>query len=155
MPGSSAVPPSDLLRLTAQIVSAHVGHGEVAADALPALIQSVYATLGSLGQAVSAEQDRPQPAVPVRKSVQPDYIICLEDGAKLKMLKRYIATRYQLTPAQYRERWGLPSDYPMVAPAYAERRSSLANSIGLGRKRAEPETVPSKSSRQGSKAATA
>lgn len=152
-----ASPSSDLLQLTVQIVSAHVGHNDVAPDTLPTLIQSVYAALGSLGQAPAmseAEAERPQPAVPVKKSVQPDYIVCLEDGAKLKMLKRYITTCYNMTPAQYRERWNLPADYPMVAPAYAERRSSLAKEFGLGRKRVEAEvSAPVKASRPRAKAA--
>lgn len=122
-----------VLGLTAQIVSAHVSNNSVAADALPALIQEVYRTLAGVGRE-APEPDRPSPAVPVRKSVFPDHIVCLEDGKKLKMLKRHLKTSYDLTPEQYRERWGLASDYPMVAPNYAKHRSSLAKRIGLGTK---------------------
>ncbi|MCQ8239928.1 MucR family transcriptional regulator [Rhizosaccharibacter radicis] len=122
-----------LLALSAQIVSAHVSNNTVAFDALPYLIRQVHDALASAGQAPS-ELERPQPAVPVKKSVFPDYIVCLEDGKKLKMLKRHLQSAYNMTPEQYRERWNLPSDYPMVAPSYAERRSTLAREIGLGRK---------------------
>ena len=128
----SATPPL-LLTLTAQIVAAHVGGNPVAAESLPALIQSVYATLAGTG-AEPVAVERQEPAVPVKRSIHQDYLVCLEDGAKMKMLKRYIAKRYNLTPAQYKSKWGLPADYPMVAPAYAERRSVLAKQIGLGRK---------------------
>ena len=127
-----------VLGLMAQIVSAHVSHNAVRADALPALIQSVYATLSTVG-AEPAPVEKQQPAVPIKRSVFPDYIVCLEDGKKLKMLKRHLQTSYGMTPEQYRERWGLSADYPMVAPNYAERRSDLAKKIGLGRKRAAPE----------------
>ena len=123
----------DVLALTAQIVSAHVSNNSVTPDALPALIQDVYRTLSGVGKEPSAP-DKPQPAVPVKKSVFPDHIVCLEDGKKLKMLKRHLKTAYNMTPAQYRERWGLPQDYPMVAPNYARHRSSLAKKIGLGTK---------------------
>lgn len=129
--------PETVLRLTAQIVAAHVEHNSVHADALPALIEKVYQTLRDVGQA-PVEPARPTPAVPVKQSVKPDYIICLEDGKKLKMLKRHLMTAYQMTPAQYRARWGLPAEYPMVAPSYAKVRSSLAKKIGLGRKPAAP-----------------
>lgn len=122
-----------VLGLTAQIVSAHVSNNSVAADALPALIQEVYRTLAGVERG-APEPDRPSPAVPVRKSVFPDHIVCLEDGKKLKMLKRHLKTAYDMTPEQYKERWGLPSDYPMVAPNYAKHRSSLAKRIGLGTK---------------------
>ena len=122
-----------LLGLTAQIVSAHCAHNNVAANGIPALIQQVYATLRGLGtEPVAAEQR--EPAVPIKRSVFPDYIICLEDGKKLKMLKRHLQTAYNMTVDQYREKWGLPPNYPMVAPNYAEHRSSLAKKIGLGRK---------------------
>jgi predicted transcriptional regulator len=123
----------DVLALTAQIVSAHVSNNSVTPDALPALIQDVYRTLSGVGKEPSAP-DKPQPAVPVKKSVFPDHIVCLEDGKKLKMLKRHLKTAYNMTPEQYRERWGLPQDYPMVAPNYARHRSSLAKKIGLGTK---------------------
>ena len=127
-------PVSDLLRLSAQIVSAHVVKNAVAPEALPALIRGVYAALAGVEQPVAVEPELPQPAVPIKRSVFPDYIVCLEDGAKMKMLKRYLKVRFNLTPEQYRERWSLPRDYPMVAPNYAERRSVLAKEFGLGRK---------------------
>ena len=123
----------NVLGLTAQIVSAHVSNNSVSPDALPSLIQEVYRTLAGVGKE-PASPDRPQPAVPVKKSVFPDHIVCLEDGKKLKMLKRHLKTAYNMTPEQYRERWGLPPDYPMVAPNYARHRSSLAKKIGLGTK---------------------
>ena len=126
-------PNSNVLGLTAQIVSAHVSNNTVNPDSLPSLIQEVYKTLAGVGkEPVSPE--RPQPAVPVKKSVLPDYIVCLEDGKKLKMLKRHLKTSYNMTPEQYRERWGLGAEYPMVAPNYASHRSSLAKQIGLGTK---------------------
>jgi predicted transcriptional regulator len=128
-----AAPSSDVLGLTAQIVSAHVSNNPVTPDALPALIQEVYRSLSGVGKE-PAQPDKPQPAVPAKKSVFPDHIICLEDGKKLKMLKRHLKTAYNLTPEQYRERWGLTADYPMVAPNYAKHRSSLAKKIGLGTK---------------------
>ncbi len=123
----------NVLGLVAQIVSAHVSNNSVPPDALPSLIQEVFKTLSGVGKE-PAQPDRPQPAVPVKKSVFPDHIICLEDGKKLKMLKRHLKTAYNMTPEQYRERWGLASDYPMVAPNYARHRSSLAKKIGLGTK---------------------
>ena len=132
---------SRMLQLTAQIVSAHLANNNVGSEALPGLINSVYASLAGAGQVV-IEPVRPEPAVPVKKSVFADYIICLEDGKKLKMLKRHLATSYDLTPEQYRARWGLASDYPMVAPNYAARRSELAKTIGLGRKPAAPPPKP-------------
>ncbi len=123
----------NVLGLTAQIVSAHVSNNSVTPDALPSLIQEVYRTLAGVEkEPVSAE--KPQPAVPVKRSVFPDHIVCLEDGKKLKMLKRHLKTAYNMTPEQYRERWQLPPDYPMVAPNYARHRSSLAKKIGLGTK---------------------
>lgn len=121
-----------LLTLTADIVAAHVSNNNVAASDLPLLIGNVHAALARLG--VEAPAPELEPAVSVRASVKPDYIVCLEDGKKLKMLKRYLMTRYQMTPADYRARWNLPADYPMVAPNYAERRRQLAHQIGLGRK---------------------
>jgi predicted transcriptional regulator len=132
-----------LLALTAEIVAAHVSHNHVAPEGVSALITAVYDTLSGVGSAPAAPE-KLQPAVPVQKSVFPDYIICLEDGKKLKMLKRHLQTSYQMTPDQYRERWGLPRDYPMVAPDYAERRSALAKQIGLGtRRRGDPAAEPS------------
>ncbi len=124
---------ADVLGLTAQIVSAHVSNNTVTTDALPALIQEVYRSLAGVGLE-SAAPSKPQPAVPIKKSVFADYIVCLEDGKKLKMLKRHLKTAYNLTPDQYRERWDLGADYPMVAPSYAKHRSSLAKKIGLGTK---------------------
>jgi predicted transcriptional regulator len=124
-------PTTEVLGLTAQIVSAHVSNNAVAPDALPSLIQEVYRTLAGVGKA-PALPERPQPAVPIKKSVMHDHIVCLEDGKKLKMLKRHLRTAYNMTPEQYRERWGLGPDYPMVAPDYAKHRSSLAKKIGLG-----------------------
>ncbi|QNT77513.1 MucR family transcriptional regulator [Entomobacter blattae] len=125
---------TDMLELTARIVSAHVSNNSIEPEALPSFIQEIYTTLASLGQEV-VQPERPEPAVSVKKSIFPDYIICLEDGKKLKMLKRHLKATYDMTPEQYRERWGLPADYPMVAPNYASHRSSLAKKIGLGTKR--------------------
>ncbi len=126
---------TELLALTAEIVAAHVGRNSVAADDLPDLIRQIYTTLASAAAPEPPVVERPRPAVPIRRSVTPDYIVCLEDGKKLKMLKRHLMTSYNMTPEQYRERWGLPADYPMVAPGYAAQRSALAKKIGLGRKR--------------------
>ncbi len=123
----------NVLGLTAQIVSAHVSNNSVTPDALPSLIQEVYRTLAGV-EKEPMSVDKPQPAVPVKRSVFPDHIVCLEDGKKLKMLKRHLKTAYNMTPEQYRERWQLPPDYPMVAPNYARHRSSLAKKIGLGTK---------------------
>ena len=133
VPMVEATANSDVLGLTAQIVSAHVSNNSVAPDALPNLIQEVYRTLAGVGKE-PVVPDKQQPAVPVKKSVFPDHIICLEDGKKLKMLKRHLKTSYNMTPEQYREKWQLPPDYPMVAPNYARHRSSLAKKIGLGTK---------------------
>ena len=127
------VSPTNVLGLTAQIVSAHVSNNTVSPDALPSLINEVYRTLAGVGKE-PAQPERPQPAVSAKKSVFADYIVCLEDGKKLKMLKRHLKTAYKMTPEQYRERWALPADYPMVAPNYAKHRSSLAKKIGLGTK---------------------
>jgi predicted transcriptional regulator len=124
----------NILALTAQIVSAHVAHNAVAASALPGLIQEVHRTLSAIESVPVPASQRPEPAVPIAKSVTPEFIICLEDGKKMKMLKRHLRTSFSMTPEQYRERWGLPLDYPMVAPRYAKQRSSLAKKIGLGTK---------------------
>ncbi len=123
----------DILALTTNIVSAHIGRNHVGADALPELIQSVYRSLTMAG-ATEAEPRALTPAVPIRKSVLADYIVCLEDGKKLRMLKRHLQTSYGMTPEQYRQKWGLPASYPMVAPSYAGYRSILAKKIGLGRR---------------------
>ncbi|HET7879669.1 MAG TPA: MucR family transcriptional regulator [Acetobacteraceae bacterium] len=124
-------PTADVLGLTAQIVSAHVSNNPVSTDALMALIQDVYRTLVGVGKDAGVAE-RPEPAVPIRRSVFHDHIVCLEDGKKLKMLKRHLKSAYDMTPEQYRERWGLGTDYPMVAPDYARHRSPLAKQIGLG-----------------------
>jgi predicted transcriptional regulator len=122
----------DLLGLTTEIVAAHVSNNQVTVEELPVLISQVYRSLSSMGSAPEPVPEKPQPAVSVKKSVHPDYIICLEDGKKLKMLKRHLKTSYNMTPEEYRERWALPPDYPMVAPNYALQRSKLAKEIGLG-----------------------
>ena len=124
---------ADVLGLTAQIVSAHVSNNAIGAEALPSLITEVYRTLAGVGKE-QVVPDKQQPAVPIKKSVFADFIICLEDGKKLKMLKRHLKTSYNMTPEQYREKWQLTPDYPMVAPSYAKHRSSLAKKIGLGTK---------------------
>lgn len=130
---TDATKTEDILALTAKIVAAHVSNNTVPLTDLPGLIQQVHQALSGVGSAAVAAV-RPQPAVPVKKSVLPDYIVCLEDGKKLKMLKRHLKTAYNLTPEQYRERWALPADYPMVAPNYAKQRSQLARDLGLGTK---------------------
>ena len=122
----------ELLGLTSEIVAAHVSNNTVAVTDLPDLIEQVYKTLANVGSEQEPRADRPVPAVSVKQSVTPDHIICLEDGKKLKMLKRHLKTAYKLTPEEYRERWGLPPDYPMVSPNYAKQRSKLAKEIGLG-----------------------
>ncbi|MEY4953638.1 MAG: hypothetical protein RL299_2062 [Pseudomonadota bacterium] len=123
-----------LITLTSDIVAAHVSNNSVSVDDVSALISNVYGALAGLGQAVVVEDKLPEPAVSIRASIKPDYIVCLEDGKKLKMLKRHLMTHYSMTPDQYRARWNLPADYPMVAPNYAEKRRELAKKIGLGRK---------------------
>jgi len=126
---------TDILGLTAKIVSAHIRNNQVAANALPGLIQSVHRSLATAGTAEPAPAPAPlTPPVPIRKSVFPSYIVCLEDGKKLKMLKRHLRVSYGMTPEQYRQKWGLPVGSPMVAPDYASHRSTLAKQIGLGRK---------------------
>jgi len=128
-------PEEHLITLTADIVAAHVSNNNVALADIPTLIGSVHAALAGLStaEAPAPLAERPQPAVSIRSSVKNDYLVCLEDGKKMKMLKRYLAVQYDMTPDEYRERWGLPKDYPMVAPAYAEKRRELAKTIGLGR----------------------
>ena len=125
-------PAEALIALTADIVSAHVSNNNVAVADLPNLIQNVHGALSALGEPADEPEVRREPAVSIRSSVKPDHIVCLEDGKKLKMLRRHLMTHYQLTPEQYRARWGLAADYPMVAPNYAEQRRSLAKKIGLG-----------------------
>ena len=124
-----------LITLTADIVSAHVSNNSVSVNDLPQLIQNVHSALQGLGGRAEEAAPRPEPAVSIRSSVKPDFIVCLEDGKKLKMLKRHLMTHYQMTPEDYRQKWGLGADYPMVAPNYAEQRRTLAKKIGLGTKR--------------------
>ena len=123
-----------IITLTAEIVSAHVSNNNVASDVLPTLIESVYNALANAGAPAPVAEDKREPAVSIRSSVKPDSVTCVECGAKMKMLKRHLTTDHNLTPAEYRARWGLKSDYPLVAPEYAARRSELAKKIGLGRK---------------------
>src|SRR3954463_1963258 len=124
-----------LLALTADIVAAHVSNNSVAVNDLPNLIQNVHSALSGISGRSAAAEPKPEPKVSIRSSIKPDYIVCLEDGKKLKMLKRHLMTHYSMTPDQYRQKWGLSADYPMVAPNYAEQRRALAKSIGLGTKR--------------------
>lgn len=123
-----------LITLTSDIVAAHVSNNAVDVKEVPALISSIYEALAGLGGDSAEAEAPPEPAVSIRSSVKPDYIVCLEDGKKLKMLKRHLMTHYNMTPDEYRQRWNLPADYPMVAPNYAEKRRELAKKIGLGRK---------------------
>lgn len=134
-PDSGEPSGEDLMRLGAGIVSAYVSRNAVSAEAVPEIIRSVHQALQQLTGAAPTPQpeERPKPAVPIGRSVQHDYIVCLEDGKRLKMLKRYLRSRYNMSPDDYRRRWGLPPDYPMVAPAYAARRSDFAKKIGLGK----------------------
>ncbi|MFA6114800.1 MAG: MucR family transcriptional regulator [Sphingomonas sp.] len=127
-----------LITLTADIVAAHVSNNSVAVSDLPVLIANVHGALAGLGGAAPVPEVKQEPAVSIRASIKPDYIVCLEDGKKLKMLKRHLMTHYQMTPEQYRAKWNLPADYPMVAPNYAEQRRTLAKKIGLGTKRRKP-----------------
>jgi len=124
-----------LVALTADIVSAHVSHNSVAVSDLPRLIAEVHGALSGLGAPAPEPEVKPEPAVSIRASVKPDYLVCLEDGKRLKLLKRHLMTKYKMTPEQYRARWNLPFDYPMIAPNYAEQRRSLARKSGLGTKR--------------------
>ncbi|QJB70652.1 MucR family transcriptional regulator [Parasphingorhabdus halotolerans] len=123
-----------LITLTSDIVAAHVSNNSVAVSDLPLIISNVHGALAELsGNSVAAA--RSEPAVPIKSSIKPDYVVCLEDGKKLKMLKRHLMTHYKMTPDDYRTKWGLPASYPMVAPNYAEKRRELAKAIGLGKKR--------------------
>ena len=147
--------PASILGFTVQIVSAHLSNNPIETDRLPSLIRAVYQSLSTVAEPEPQPAPALTPAVPVKKSVFPDYIVCLEDGKQLKMLKRHLKSSYGMTPAEYRTKWSLPSDYPMVAPSYAAKRSSLAKEIGLGRKpaaaAAEPEpnvaTLPARRAR--------
>jgi predicted transcriptional regulator len=125
---------ADLLALTADIVAAHLSNNSVAVSDVPTVIKSVHAALAALGVDLQTEVEEQVPAISIRSSIKPDYIVCLEDGKKLKMLKRHLMTHYQMTPGEYRSKWKLPADYPMVAPTYAATRRELALKIGLGRK---------------------
>jgi predicted transcriptional regulator len=135
-----------LLGLTAQIVASHLTKNPLPAADLPALIRQVHAALATAGAPPVIEQEAPAPQAPPKRTIFTDYIICLEDGRKLKTLKRHLRATYNLSPEEYREKWGLPADYPMVAPSYAARRSSLAKSLGLGRKSAQADAPESPSS---------
>src|SRR5215213_6226308 len=133
----------ELLNLTAEIVASFAGNNTVAVGDLPAVIATVFRTLRGVDRGEAEKPaEAPVPAVPVKRSIGTDFLVCLEDGRKVKTLKRYLANRYHLTPNEYRQRWGLPRDYPMVAPAYAARRSDLARQIGLGRKPAAAAPPP-------------
>jgi predicted transcriptional regulator len=127
----------EMLRMTTSVVSAYVGNNNVPPTQISDVIRTVYGSLTSLNRAAGG-RDQPKPAVPVRRSVTPDYIVCLEDGRKLKMLKRHLRTTYNMTLDDYRQKWGLPADYPMVAPNYARQRSAFAKRIGLGRRSGRP-----------------
>ena len=134
---------SELLEMTADIVSAYVGNNSVSATDLPALIANIHAALSQVtGGVVEVEPEPKEPAVPVRKSITPDFLICLEDGRKFKSLKRHLRTKYNMSPEEYRAKWGLAKDYPMVAPNYAKARSDLAKQMGLGQGGRKPARAP-------------
>ena len=131
---ANQVTAEDLLRMTAEVVSAYLSNNMLPAGQISEVIQAVHGSLNALSTGkLDAAAEPPKPAVPIKKSISPDYIICLEDGKKLKMLKRHLRSTYNMTPDEYRVKWGLPSDYPMVAPNYAKQRSEFAKKIGLGR----------------------
>lgn len=130
----SGVSDAELLHMASDIAAAYVSRNSLSAEELPDVIRTVHATLSSVGRGSGGSRDGLRPAVPVRRSVTSDYIVCLEDGRRLKMLKRHLRSAYDMTPDEYRAKWGLPSDYPMVAPNYAKQRSRFAKKIGLGRK---------------------
>ncbi len=131
---SDKIEKMELLALTTDIVTSHLSRNAMETTEISGLIREVYSTLANVSMSEPVS-DRPQPATSIRKSVQPDFIVCLEDGKKLKMLKRHLKTAYNMTPEEYRQRWNLPSDYPMVAPNYANQRRTLAKKIGLGTRR--------------------
>ncbi|MEL6584202.1 MAG: MucR family transcriptional regulator [Pseudomonadota bacterium] len=135
MSDTTEIETTELLALTSEIVSSHVSNNSVSAEELPTMIESVYRKLSDLSGPQEEVKEELVPAVPIKKSVTDDYIVCLEDGRKLKMLKRHLSTAYDMTPDEYREKWGLPPSYPMVAPNYAAKRQALAKQIGLGRKK--------------------
>ena len=130
----SGISDAELLHMASDIAAAYVSHNNLSPEQLPDVIKTVHATLSSVGRGLGKESDNLKPAVPVRRLITPDYIVCLEDGKRLKMLKRHLRAAYNMTPDEYRAKWGLPSDYPMVAPNYAKQRSQFAKKIGLGRK---------------------
>ena len=131
----NTIPDEEVLRMTSEVVAAYLSNNMLPSTQIPEVIKTVHASLRELSDASSeAEKEAPKPAVPIRRSVTPDFIVCLEDGKKLKMLKRHLRTTYNMTPDEYRAKWGLPPDYPMVAPNYAKQRSEFAKRIGLGRK---------------------
>ena len=135
------LPKAEVLQLAAEIVSAYVSNNSISADQVPEVLNTVFASLDTLNNSESQANDEPlKPAVSIRRSVTPDYIVCLEDGKKLKMLKRHLRASYGMSPEEYRAKWGLPADYPMVAPNYAAQRSNFAKQIGLGRKKGEKVT---------------
>jgi len=134
---NKSVSDEEMLRMTANVVSAYVGNNSLQPTQIPDVIKTVYGSLTSLHR-VGGGRDLPRPAVPIRRSITPDYIVCLEDGRKLKMLKRHLRTTYNMTVEDYRQKWGLPLDYPMVAPNYAKQRSAFAKRIGLGRRAGRP-----------------
>jgi predicted transcriptional regulator len=133
---TKSISEEEMLRMTASVVSAYVGNNSLTPTQIPDVIKTVYGSLTSLGR--GGGHDALRPAVPVRRSITPDYIVCLEDGRKLKMLKRHLRTTYNMTVDDYRQKWGLPIDYPMVAPNYAKQRSAFAKRIGLGRRAGRP-----------------
>lgn len=139
---------ADLIGMTADIVSAYVSNNQVETDALPAMIASVHQALAGATRTAEPEPEPLKPAVPIRKSITPDHLISLEDGRPYRSLKRHLSTRYGLTPVQYREKWGLPADYPMVAPNYAKARSDLAKAAGLGQGGRKPAKTPAKRGRR-------
>jgi predicted transcriptional regulator len=134
MPDTDMIPAEELLRMTTEMAAAYVRNNNLPSSQLPDVIRTIHESLASLsGARVAAAAEPPTPAVAIKKSITPDYIVCLEDGKKLKMLKRHLRSTYNMTPDEYRHRWGLPADYPMVAPNYAAQRSAFAKKIGLGR----------------------
>ena len=134
--------PEELVALTSQITAAYLRRSALPIADIAGVIGIVHGSLLQLGQPVPQQEETRKPAVPIRKSVTAEYIVCLEDGRKLKMLKRHLRSTYGMTPDEYRAKWNLPADYPMVAPAYAEKRSAFAKAIGLGRSRSEPDPEP-------------
>jgi predicted transcriptional regulator len=134
MPDTDTMPAEELLRMTSEVAAAYVSNNNLPSTQLPDVIRTIHESLAALsGAKVAAASEPPTPAVAIKKSITPDYIVCLEDGKKLKMLKRHLRSTYNMTPDEYRHRWGLPADYPMVAPNYAAQRSAFAKKIGLGR----------------------